>query len=160
MDAIEICNKDGCNLRLIFTIKSKFVDSLQDKYGKDLICIQPCETDVELSCLLSSSLAAFVSYSFDNSYLSMVRTSYPSKLTEYLNSSKYIIVYGPEVSTAVQIMKEYNLDAVLSVRDKKALAQHFYSAVRERFDLNSSYKKALMMEHGLTNFREVVLSVI
>lgn len=55
--------------------------------------------NAELERICSTSLMCFMPYSFNYEYKSMISTSYPSKLTTYLEFSSFIVAVGPQEST-------------------------------------------------------------
>jgi hypothetical protein len=87
----------------------------------------------------------------------MVVTSFPSKLLDYLSSSRSILLYGPDYCEAKRYFVDNRLPTI--VTEKAMLVAVIRSLIVEPPNNASRYRAALS-GHGPERFRERVASII
>ncbi|HFU75200.1 MAG TPA: hypothetical protein ENK66_03040 [Arcobacter sp.] len=162
VDMIEVLfdynQKYNKNIVLRFTI-DKIPDIFEEKYLQ-YIEYGKIDTDYNSSKILNEALFCFIPTSFDKKYKIMVGTSFPSKMMECLAFAKHIVVYGPQYSSSVRYFKKYNLDTVVSQRNKEELFK-----ILTKKDLNYSnqskvYNYILNQNHSLKNIKDTIMKEI
>lgn len=114
----------------------------------------PVETSEGLAREIASSLFAFLPSSLDLREKVMVRTSFPSKLMEYLAYARSIVVYGPDYGVATRLFQEKGLPAVVS--SPSELAEEVHSHLALRPENSSIYRSYLAEVHSLAAARKTL----
>jgi hypothetical protein len=103
---------------------------------------------------IATSLAAICPIAFDPAQ-SMVRSSFPSKLLDYLAHARAILVHGPADSIAARYLMDAGLPFVTS--DKQSLDDALELISTKQPDSSSEYRALLDAAHGAEHFREKLL---
>lgn len=151
-EAIGRLRHQGLPVRLVCTLGGEFVEGLRKRWGDDTIAVVPCPTDADLARCLSGALAAFAPYSFAEKFGDMVRTSYPSKLTEYLAHSARIIVQAPRDSSAAVLLAAHGLPTLLNCPGPDPLADVIAELFTKRPDCRYQYRHWLCNYHDPNRF--------
>lgn len=106
---------------------------------------------------IAESLAAVCPISFDPAQ-EMVRTSFPSKLLDYLCNARSIVVHGPAESVASRYLADADLPYVSSC--PKELDAVLKLISEEQPDLRARYRERLDAAHGSEQFRATLQSVV
>jgi hypothetical protein len=106
---------------------------------------------------IAESLAAVCPISFDPTQ-EMVRSSFPSKLLDYLCNARSIIVHGPAESVASRYLADTGLPYVSSHPNELDAVLKLIS--EEQPDLRAQYHAQLNSAHGSEQFRATLESVI
>lgn len=106
---------------------------------------------------IAGSLAAVCPISFDPKQ-EMIRTSFPSKLLDYLGHARAVIVHGPAESVAARYMNEIGLPYVSS--SLAELDEVLQIISDKQPDLRFKYRSELDRAHGGEQFRATLRSVI
>ncbi len=106
---------------------------------------------------VASSFVAICPIAFDPAQ-SMVRSSFPSKMLDYLAHAKAILVHGPKDSIAARYLTNSGLSFVTS--DTQSLDDALELIFSKQPDMSSEYRTLLATAHGPQNFREKLSSVI
>lgn len=157
-ESVANLRRKGFNISLTFTMKSPFAAGLAQAFGPDSIEFQPCGTDEDLRKLLAQAAACFMPYSFHERFRQMVKSSFPSKMTEYLAAASHIITYAPAYATSTLSMKDSNLDTVITEHSRTRLEGAIEKAVNYRKDFSASYRSALHHEHNPARFAQQVFA--
>jgi hypothetical protein len=156
-ESIALLQNFSPNLKLICTIRTDFIQTLQMRYG-EIVKVERCETNEELKEMLSSALATFVPYSFDSKYMAMEQTSFPSKIIEYMAYSKNIVFYGPKYSSPAREINRYNILHQVNEKSIEKLTQLLKFLIENPSNRSSSFKKVLLDFYGYEVFREILTS--
>jgi hypothetical protein len=106
---------------------------------------------------IADSLAAVCPVSFDPSQ-EMVRTSFPSKLLDYLANARCIIVHGPANSVAARYLADADLPFVSSCPTE--LDEVLKLICNEEPNHRARYRMQLDSAHGGGQFRATLQSVL
>lgn len=100
----------------------------------------------ELAQGIARSLCAFLPYAFDEASRTMVETSFPSKLMEYLAHARCILVMAPSSSSAARYFRRDNLPMVID--EPGELDAALEALVRQRPNHAGRYRAVLEREHA------------
>jgi len=143
----EINREDGFNLTLRFTI-AKPEQVLQLLGSLESVVIQPCEGESAFHDLLASSLMCYAPYSFDPAMEHSVRTSFPSKVLEYLAWAPCILADGPEYSSLCQMFSKSGLPELIINGDPESLLKVVRRIAKDQPNHSKLYRAALRQEHS------------
>ncbi len=115
------------------------------------------ETEEMLREEMRRSLFCFMPYSENARYEIMQRTSFPSKLVEYLSAAKSIVVYGNADNAAMQYFEKYNLPHVICGRDKQRLYTVIKEHLEQAIDLSKDYEMRLEKNHSFKTTKEKIM---
>jgi hypothetical protein len=150
--ALDELRDEGTQLKFVFTIENDFTKRLLEQHGNEVISIRACPNNIDLANLLSEALVAFVSYSFEEKYVDMVKTSFPSKLMEYFAYADRIFLYAPEYSAAATVVKKYDLKLFLSERSINKLKNILLEISTSKINYRNEYLSYLNLNHNYCNF--------
>jgi hypothetical protein len=123
-DIAEVIDKinleKGLNIQLQFTYKS-VVDVKKVIGNYRCITSKQVDGEEELRKNMRESIFCFMPYSVRKDCRIMQKTSFPSKLVEYLSSAKSIVIYGEVENTAALYFSQNDLPSVIKSRDKRVL---------------------------------------
>jgi len=119
---------------------------------------QPCHTPTELYQEIASSLFCFAPYSFEKKYEAMVRTSFPSKMMDYLAASSLIVVYAPAYSSSAQYFNQHNLP--LWIDNQAALHEVIIEQLQQRQHYGTSYREVVQRYHALAFIRNTIIGTL
>jgi hypothetical protein len=145
--ALADLRRRGIDITLRFTMPSR--ESVQEIVGTaEGIECRPCATSNELRNEVATSIAAFAPYSFADEHAVMVKTSFPSKMLDYLSSARLILAHGPAYSTAARYFAENGLDAAITEPGAGALADLIEGSRDASHSQSASYRHALLTNHA------------
>ncbi len=144
------------NIKLLFTYKNATeVKRLVGNYK--CICSQRFEEEGELRKEMRKSMFCIMPYSDDDAFALLQRTSFPSKLIEYMSSARFIVVYGNDQNAAQQYFDENNLPQVIHGRDKDLLEKCIVKLMEEPADYGKAYTNVLKKRHSFKCIREKLI---
>ena len=144
------------NIKLLFTYKNATeVKRLVGNYK--CICSQRFEEEGELRKEMRKSMFCIIPYSDDDAFALLQRTSFPSKLIEYMSSARFIVVYGNDQNAAQQYFDENNLPQVIHGRDKDLLEKCIVKLMEEPADYGKAYTNVLKKRHSFKCIREKLI---
>lgn len=111
----------------------------------------------DLLTTIAESIAAVCPIAFDPAQ-DMVRTSFPSKLLDYLGHARAIIVHGPSDSVAARYLSKSGLPYVTS--SPAELDHALEVIVNDMPDYRNAYSTQLKLAHGEEAFRETLAAAI
>jgi len=114
----------------------------------------PVETAEGLALEITSSLFAFLPYTFDSRYSTMVATSFPSKSMEYLAYARSIVVYGPGYGVATQYFQKAGLPSI--VESPTELEEIILTHLTTQPDFSAMYREYLASTHSLVAARKTL----
>jgi hypothetical protein len=127
--------------------------------NNDLICLGPSGGSEDLAREIASSALCFLPYSFGEEFKTMVKTSFPSKLLDYLAHAKHILCYAPEYSTSVKYFKKHKLETCLTRRSTNALRNLLEHLILNAPNHSHLYRKALRF-HDVRIIRSIILNTL
>jgi len=120
------------------------------------VTVAPLKGAEALARELSASLFAFLPYSFEEKVADMVRTSFPSKLMEYLAYARSIVAFAPDYANSSAYFRDFGLPYL--VHDLAALKATILLHLREQPMHASLYRQQLQSVHAPTVARNILLS--
>jgi len=146
----------GDDLRLRATFSSDSLDGLLPVIP-DFVDLGRIDDRSAFLEAIADSLAAVCPISFDPSQ-EMVRTSFPSKLLDYLANARCIIVHGPTDSVAARYLTDADLPFVSSCPNE--LDGVLKLICDEQPNQRARYRMQLDKAHGSGQFRATLRSVL
>lgn len=141
------------------TYGREYMDKLSEQCGGVNIKTEPFISEQDLANCLSKCKFSYVSYSFSERFYHMTKTSFPSKLFEYLAYSKNIIAWAPEYSTVALFFRKHNLPGIVSVDSHEEFQRTVIQMAKNDYDYGYQYRRSLndfsyevfvnMLEEGL-----------
>jgi hypothetical protein len=107
---------------------------------------------------ISASLFAFLPYSFDANVVEMIKTSFPSKLMEYLAYARSIVVFAPDYANSTHYFQSSGLPQV--AHDGEGLKEEILRHLREVPCYRDHYLRQLSKAHSPVLAREIILSAV
>lgn len=155
---IDDLNKQE-NRILTLRVTSSNINYLKSLVG-DFACLrcQPCPTPENLYQEIASSLLCFAPYSFDITYKTMVASSFPSKMIDYLAVGKCILTYGPDYSSSVVYFKQNGLSEVLCNENKSALRDIILKQLNQRQNYSEKYRAVVQRYHSYNYIQQQIVS--
>jgi hypothetical protein len=120
--------------------------------------VAPLDSAESLAREIAASLFAFLPYSFEPQVADMVRTSFPSKLMEYLAYARSILVFAPEYASSSDYFRNHALPEL--VHDDRALRQAIARHLRESPQHSDAYRRQLSHIHSPDAARRTILSTL
>jgi hypothetical protein len=157
--AIHSINQESVrkiSLRIASSANLSYVKSLLGDY--DFIHCEPCKTLEDVRREVASSVICFAPYSFDSKYRTMVSTSFPSKIMDYLVAGKFILVYGPDYSSSASYFNCHHLPEVVTTENVDLLKQIILQQVLYPQDHSKSYINLLASHHSYEVISKQLLS--
>lgn len=159
-DTAEIIDKinqeRGANIRLLFTYRNATeVKRLIGNYK--CICSRRIEQEGELRKEIKNSMFCIMPYSDEEELSLLQKTSFPSKLIEYMSSARFIVIYGSDKNSAQQYFEENHLPQVIYGRDKGMLEKCIVRLLDEKADYSRRYLAVLEQSHSPKCIREKLM---
>ena len=150
-DELKKYGIDSASLRFYTTPMS---NELKRELGFDHPCVHfhPWVAQQELPRVLKSADILFLPFSFHDSQRVVVRSSFPSKLADYLASGTPILMLGPDYADIVRYAKQAGFAEVVDRNDREAVASAIARVVHSsayRDALRSRASEVFMQNHNL-----------
>lgn len=123
----------------------------------DYVVIGRIQNREDLAREIASSAVAICPISFHPEQ-EMVRTSFPSKILDYLAYARAIVVHGPSDSAAQRYFAENGLG--YTTNSQEELERTLSRIVIDDVNHTTTYRNCLKAHHGLTQFRDKVLAAM
>lgn len=120
--------------------------------------VEPLGSAESLAREISASLFAFLPYSFNPKVANMVRTSFPSKLMEYLAHARSIVAFAPDYANSTAYFLAHGLPEV--IHDRAALRLVVRQHLREAPVHSALYRRQLRQVHAPQAARQTILSTL
>lgn len=154
--SVERRRAAGDDLTLRVTFPATALDGIID-HVPDFMEFGPINERQDLLTEIAESLAAVCPIAFDPAQ-DMVRTSFPSKMLDYLGNARVIIVHGPIDSVAARYLSTNGLPYVTS--SPVELDRTIEAIMNDMPDHRDAYSAQLNRAHGGEAFRETLASAI
>jgi hypothetical protein len=149
-----IREESGEDLRIRFTSPS----AVELGTLPSFVQVEPLGSAQSLAREISASLFAFLPYSFEARVADMVRSSFPSKLMEYLAYARSIVAFTPEYANTTSYFRAYDLPEL--VHDRDALRLTIQRHLKEAPVFSDIYRRQLTRIHSPQTARETILSTL
>ena len=107
---IELENQERiANITLRIVSGLQDIKKLANYKNQEWIKVGAIDNDAQLHESIRNAKLAFMPYSFEQNNIEMVKTSFPSKLLDYLAHSRNILVYAPKYSSVYRVFDEFKL---------------------------------------------------
>jgi len=125
-------------------------------------CIQyaPYTDDYLLNLDMNASILCFAPYSFNNKYKTMVSTSFPSKILEYLASARYVIAYGPDYTTSIRYFTENKIKEIVCCESRKKLKDAVMQQIQNNADCSEQYLQVISTLHNPEGIANQIISAL
>jgi hypothetical protein len=150
----EVRAESGQDLTVRFTSPS--AASLGPLPG--FVQVAPLARAADLAREISASLFAFLPYSFDAQVAEMVRTSFPSKLMEYLAYARSIVAFAPDYANSAAYFRDHALPEL--AHDRAALKAAILRHLRDAPVHSETYRRQLESVHAPQAARQIILSTL
>ena len=120
--------------------------------------VEPLDSAHSLAREIASSLFAFLPYSFSPELADMVRTSFPSKLMEYLAYARSIVAFAPDYANSTAYFRGFGLPQ--TVLDQAGLEAEITRHMREMPVYSARYRAQLARVHSPAAARQTLLATL
>ena len=131
-------------------------DQVRDALGlvPSWVIVGQVQDQNQLQHEISESTFCFLPYSFTQESRSMVESSFPSKMIDYLTHANAILIFGPESSTPVQFLRDHNLPYACTT--SKSMREHLLLLLNDRPELNMRYRIILSQVFSVETMRQTL----
>lgn len=127
-----------------------------DHYGNppNWIHVMPCSNDIDLYQAILSAQFSFVPYSFEKKHELMAKTSFPSKMMDYLKYSRIILTHCPSYSTPYKILNEENV--LINSTNYDQLVANLLFVIDNKYDYTVEYENILRKTFSISKVSAIV----
>lgn len=119
---------------------SRFIDS-----KPDFVTVKKLPSDTQVEGYVREANVCYMPYSFNPKDRQMVQSSFPSKLLQYLNNAKNIIVCAPEYSTAYRLFEEQRIGSVCT---EETLYETLLHIIKNSDDQSLGYQATIKLRYS------------